>query len=156
MKMLKKNWFIFLIITILAGCGTGNTNSNTENEGSKNGDDKQIIAGEMVASLTESSPLHYTYKVKNQTEEVEKMEFTSSQRVDYQVLTKDGEEIFLFSSTASFLAALGSEEIKPGEEFTYDINLSELNLSSGEYELSVWMTPKEGKKYEVSKNFIVN
>lgn len=156
MKILIKNWFILLIIALLAGCGTGNTNSMTETEGSKNGDDNQIIAGEMVASLTESSPLHYIYEVKNQTEKVVKLEFTSSQRVDYQVKTTEGEEVYLFSSTASFLAVIGSEEIKPGEEFTYDINLSELNLSSGEYELSVWMTPKEGKKYEVSKKFTVN
>ncbi|WP_226667693.1 BsuPI-related putative proteinase inhibitor [Metabacillus litoralis] len=153
---MKKNWCIVLIILLLSGCGTGNTNSDTTKEGGNNGEQSEIVAGDMVPSLIETSPFNFTYKVMNQTEEVVELEFSSSQRVDYQVKTKEGKEIYLFSSTASFLAALGTEKIKQGEEFIYNIDLSDLNLSKGEYELFVWMTPKEGKKYEVSIDFTVN
>ncbi|WP_081742118.1 BsuPI-related putative proteinase inhibitor [Mesobacillus boroniphilus] len=80
---------------------------------------------------------------------------TSSQRYDYSVKTKDGKEVFLFSSVASFLQVLGEEKLKQGESLTYDIDLHELSLEQGEYTLTVWMTPKGGKKYEVSKEFTV-
>ena len=113
------------------------------------------MAGEMAASLTEESPLIFQYEVKNQTEEEVVLEFTSSQRYDYSVKTKDGKEVFLFSSVASFLQALGEEKVKQGEALSYEIDLHELSLEKGDYVLSVWMTPKGGKKYEMTKEFSV-
>ncbi|WLR54876.1 BsuPI-related putative proteinase inhibitor [Mesobacillus subterraneus] len=148
---MKKLLMILLLGLLVTGCGT-------ENQVSNNNQDKRgagIVAGEMAASLTEESPLIFQYEVKNQTEEEVTLEFTSSQRYDYSVKTKDGKEVFLFSSVASFLQALGEEAVKQGESLTYDIDLHELNLEKGDYILTVWLTPKGGKKFEVSKEFTV-
>lgn len=146
---MKKLWMILLLGLLITGCGTGNQVSNTDEDQGGAG----IVAGEMAASLKEESPLIFQYEVKNQTEEEVILEFTSSQRYDYSVKTKDGEEVFLFSSVAAFLQALGEERVKQGESLTYKIDLNELSLEKGEYTLTVWMTPKGGQKYEVSMDF---
>jgi hypothetical protein len=140
-----------LLAIIITGCGTGNKDAGQNTNGSGNG----IVAGGMVPTLLEKSPLVYQYQVKNQTEEVVILEFTSSQRFDYSVETKNGEQLFLFSSVASFLTVLGEEEVKQGEELKYEIDLNDLKLSQGEYVLTAWMTPKDGKMYTVSKEFTI-
>ncbi|PGT87684.1 MULTISPECIES: BsuPI-related putative proteinase inhibitor [Bacillaceae] len=146
---------ISLLITmlILFGCGNGHTSENQQEGGNNSESDLDIVAGDMVSSIIEISPLQYKYIVKNQTQETITLEFTSSQRVDYSVSTKEGQELFLYSSTASFLAALGEETIAPGEEFQYKINLTELNLQKGEYILTAWMTPEEGASFKITKEF---
>ncbi|MCM3575446.1 MULTISPECIES: BsuPI-related putative proteinase inhibitor [Mesobacillus] len=148
---MKKLWMILLLGLLITGCGTGNQVSNNDEDKGGAG----IVAGEMAASLTEESPLIFQYEVKNQTEEEVTLEFTSSQRYDYSVKTKDGSEVFLFSSVAAFLQVLGEEKLKQGDSLTYEINLHELSLEKGEYILTAWMTPKNGKKYEVTKEFTV-
>lgn len=149
---MRKLWIILLMGLLVTGCGTGNQVSNDNNE-EKGG--AGIVAGEMAASIKEHSPLVFQYEVKNQTEQEVTLEFTSSQRYDYSVETKDGKEIFLFSSVANFLQALGEEKVKQGEMLSYEIDLHELSLDKGDYILSVWMTPKEGKKFRVTKEFSV-
>jgi ABC-type molybdate transport system substrate-binding protein len=148
---MKKLWMLLLLGLLITGCGTGNQVSNNDEDKGGAG----IVAGEMAASLTEESPLIFQYEVKNQTEEEVTLEFTSSQRYDYSVKTKDGNEVFLFSSVAAFLQVLGEEKLKQGDSLTYEINLHELSLEKGEYILTAWMTPKNGKKYEVTKEFTV-
>jgi hypothetical protein len=153
---MKKAIILFLLGILLAGCGTGN--QLTGNEPAKETSGKGsggIVAGEMEASLTEKDAFLFEYEVKNQTEQEVTLDFTSSQRFDYSVSTKDGKELFLFSSVASFLQVLGTETIKQGESLTYEIDLLDLNLEKGEYLLSAWMTPQEGPKYKVTTEFSV-
>jgi ABC-type molybdate transport system substrate-binding protein len=148
---MKKLLMILLMGLLVTGCGTGNQVSNNDHDQGGAG----IVAGEMAASLAEENPLIFQYEVKNQTEDEVTLEFTSSQRYDYSVKTKDGKEVFLFSSVASFLQALGEEKVKQGEALSYEIDLHELSLEKGDYVLSVWMTPKGGRKYEMTKEFSV-
>jgi hypothetical protein len=150
-QAMKKLLMILLLGLLVTGCGTESQVSNNSQDKGGAG----IVAGEVAASLTEESSLIFQYEVKNQTEEEVTLEFTSSQRYDYSVKTKNGKEVFLFSSVASFLQALGEENLKQGESLAYEIDLQELSLEKGEYILSVWMTPKGGKMNEVSKEFTV-
>lgn len=150
---MKKLAIVILIGILLTGCGTGVNNESNGSNGNTNG--SGMVSGEGSSSIVEKNSFQYEYIVKNETEEVVKLEFTSSQRFDYSVRTKDGKEIFLFSSIAAFLQALGEEELKPGEELIYEIDLTDLNLDKGEYILSVWMTPKDGETYKVSKDVVI-
>jgi hypothetical protein len=144
--------FLFVLLGMfITGCGTGNLDIVKGEDGSES----DIVAGEMVASLDKKSTLVYNYQVKNQTEKDVTLEFTSSQRIDYSVKTKDGEQIFLYSSVTSFLAVLGEEKVKQGEALEYTIDLTELKLPAGEYVFTVWMTPKDGKKFTVKKEITV-
>ncbi|MCT2535725.1 BsuPI-related putative proteinase inhibitor [Aquibacillus koreensis] len=175
-----KRLVLFLLIGILlVGCGTSSTNDSDEQnqdgktngsgevtnhevdngsegeEESADGEDNGIIAGKVVPVLTETNPLLYTYEVANQTEKEITLEFTSSQRFDYAVETKEGEQVYLYSSVASFMQALGEETIKQGGSLEFEINLNELDLEPGDYVLKAWMTPTGSKKYEVSHDFTI-
>lgn len=153
---MKKLSIIILLLGILvSGCGTENKIAKDEPVSGTGEGGHGIVAGEVAASMTEESPLIFQYEVKNQTEQEVNLKFTSSQRYDYSVKTKDGQEVFLFSSVAAFLQALGEEMLKQGEALNYVIDLKDLSLEKGEYTLTVWMTPKDGPKYKVTKEFVV-
>jgi hypothetical protein len=153
---MKKLSIIILLLGILvSGCGTENKVAKDEPVSGTGEGGQGIVAGEVAASMTEQSPLIFQYEVKNQTEQEVNLKFTSSQRYDYSVKTKDGQEVFLFSSVAAFLQALGEETLKQGEALNYKIDLNDLSLKNGEYTLTVWMTPKDGPKYKVTKEFVV-
>ncbi|WP_209120982.1 BsuPI-related putative proteinase inhibitor [Alkalihalobacillus sp. BA299] len=142
---------LLVLAFMLSGCGLGNeTTGQDPNSGAS-----EIAEGGMAVSLMEKNSLIFNYEITNQSDEVVTMEFSSSQRIDYSVTTKDGKEIYLFSSVATFLQALGEEELKSGEKLEYVIDLNELNLEEGEYLLDVWMTPRDGTVYKVVKAFIV-
>ncbi|KKK33634.1 hypothetical protein WQ57_23770 [Mesobacillus campisalis] len=153
---MKKAWMLFLLGILLVGCGTrGKVPANEPAEETSGKGSGGIVAGEIEASLTEQDTFLFEYEVKNQTEKEVTLEFTSSQRFDYSVSTKDGKELFLFSSVASFLQVLGTETIKQGESLTYEIDLTDLNLEKGQYLLSAWMTPQDGPKYKTTTHFTV-
>lgn len=165
---MKKLWMVLLLGLLISGCGTENkvpkdeAVNGTENKIPKdvpvNGTNKGgqgIVAGEMMATMTQQSPLVFNYQVKNQTEQEVTLKFTSSQRYDYSVKNKDGEEVFLFSSTAAFLQALGEVTIKQGETLAYTIDLNNLSLEKGDYTLTIWMTPTGGPKYKAEQKFTV-
>ncbi|UFU00771.1 hypothetical protein KO561_07500 [Radiobacillus kanasensis] len=163
---MKKILVLFGIIVFLSACGTTNADpgldeeqpqqpspiveDDNESEDQNNGG---IVAGEVEAKLQEVAPMQYVYTVKNQTEKTVKLEFTSSQRYDFSVETKEGKQVYLYSSTASFLQALGEETMEPAGELTYTLDLNQIDLSPGEYVLTAWMTPKEGEKYKISTEF---
>lgn len=147
---------ILLTILLLSGCGISDS-TDDKNSLNNGGDNKSSnVEDHMTATLKEIAPLHYQYQVINHTNNPITLKFTNSQRIDYSITTNSGEEIFLFSSTAAFLSALGEEKILPEEEFSYDIHLADLQLNKGEYTLTAWMTPKEGKMKKVSTNIYID
>ncbi|WP_428910031.1 BsuPI-related putative proteinase inhibitor [Niallia sp. Krafla_26] len=148
---MRKVWIILLIGIMLSGCGMEDRSKDVVGEDRKS----EGRGCELEPRLIEKEDLVFQYKVKNISERDVELEFTSSQRIDYSIKTKAGEEIFLYSSVTSFLQVLGKETIKPGEMLTYEIDLKELNLSQGEYLLTVWLAPKDGPAHKVEKEINV-
>ncbi|MBY0147766.1 BsuPI-related putative proteinase inhibitor [Neobacillus niacini] len=111
--------------------------------------------GDVMSSLVDLGSGKFRFQITNSTDKDITFHFTSSQRFDYGVKTEDGEQVFLFSSVALFLAELGEETLKPGEELHYDIDLAELNLVKGKYILEAWLTPSNKEKYKVVMDYIV-
>ncbi|MFV8828449.1 BsuPI-related putative proteinase inhibitor [Alkalihalobacterium sp. APHAB7] len=137
---------------MLTGCGLGSEKANQDSSHGAS----EVIEGGMATRLVEETPLTFNYEVMNQSEKAVTMEFSSSQRFDYTVMTEEGEELFLFSSVSMFLQALGEEELTEGEKLEYMIDLNELELDPGKYFLSVWMTPMDGASYKVTKEFKID
>ncbi|MFZ3577196.1 BsuPI-related putative proteinase inhibitor [Virgibacillus sp. DJP39] len=142
--------FCGLIIVLLSGCG-----SSDQTNSQQGSDKEESVTGEVVPSLIDLGNGMFEYRVKNQTGKVVEFEFTSGQRYDYALINKDGEQVFLYSSVASFIQALGEEKLKPGEELVYEIDLSKVNVKSGTYILEAWLTATRDEKYKVSTDYIV-
>jgi len=153
MKLRKKlftGWSIAFIVLALAGCGTavetsGNEDSNT---GSGN-DDSGIVAGSVVASLTEvgeAGSHQYVFELKNDTTEDAKLSMNSSQFFEYQLLDSAGTVQYTYSADKSFTQMLQEKVLKPGETFEMEIDATEglQNLVAGTYTLVVWSTATEG------------
>ncbi|WP_338470802.1 BsuPI-related putative proteinase inhibitor [Niallia sp. XMNu-256] len=143
-----KQWMIILFVLLLVGCGATEQNVNEEKDG-------EDMASRVEAMIHEKDGDVFQYEVINKSENEVVLEFTSSQRFDYSVKNKAGEEIFLYSSVTSFLQMLGEETVKQEDSLLYDIDLRDLNLQQGEYVLTAWLTPKDGEAYKVEKKFII-
>ncbi|MGS2776500.1 BsuPI-related putative proteinase inhibitor [Robertmurraya sp. GLU-23] len=151
---MKKILMFLIAVFILGGCGTKREAEPVLSTGKEEGN-MDTAQGEAVSRLNEVSPLLFQYHVKNDSGKEIKLDFSSSQRFDYLIINSSGEEVFLFSSVSSFLQVLGSEVLAPGEELSYDINVKDVELNKGKYTLNVWMTPRSGKAYSTSIEFMV-
>lgn len=143
-----KNMISLLLIVSLMVIGLfvyyGNIDSNKVAKGQE----------DVMSSLVDKGNGKFRFQITNPTDKDITFHFTSSQRFDYAVKTEDGEQVFLFSSVALFMAVLGEETLKPGEELHYDIDLTELNLEKGKYILEAWLTPTSKEKYKVEMDYI--
>lgn len=137
--------------------GEKENESLLETEDDQENSDEAIdtAAADLVPEIQEDGTLVFQYHVSNPTEEEITLAFSSSQKYDYSVETKAGEEVFLFSSAAMFLQAQEEEVLSQGEELVFDIDLNELHLSDGEYVLKVWLTPAEGSMLTETTEFSV-
>ncbi|TWT01485.1 BsuPI-related putative proteinase inhibitor [Planomicrobium sp. CPCC 101079] len=161
--MKQKTWLRALIflafLLLLAACGTSEDETTNEppaeepesTEGSSGG----ILAGAVNPTIEQVDEDTYRYTLKNQTEQVKTFTFTSGQRFDFSLTTKDGEQAFLFSSVASFTQNMGEESIKQAEELNYEFDVPEADLEPGTYTLEVWLTPEEGPAFEAQAEHVV-
>ncbi|QTM99131.1 intracellular proteinase inhibitor (BsuPI) [Sediminibacillus dalangtanensis] len=148
-----KRAFLFLLLAaaILAGCGSNNQDEEAEEV---NGNDDGSL-NQVNAELMEQSPLVYQYSVSNNSDEKIKLEFTSSQRYDYEITNDAGEQVFLFSSVTSFAQVMGEETLHPGDTLDYQIDLRERDMEPGDYLLTAWLTPSGGEKYKAEQSFTI-
>lgn len=112
-----------------------------------------IVAGKIEVKLIEKGFGIYNFILKNQTQNVVNLEFNTSQRYDFEIKNKSGEQVHLFSSTATFLQALGTEEMIQGEELSYEININNLGLENGEYTMEVWSVANTNEDYRTKVEF---
>ena len=87
-------------------------------------------------SLTENPETNtITYTIKNEGSVKETLSFTTSQRYDYVLSSKEHGLIERYSDGKNFLQVLTDITIGPGEEVSYPITLPE--LKAGTYTLTV-------------------
>lgn len=146
--MKKMMWLGLLLgCLLLAACGTEQT-----------GEDKVTGEGgkaEMNSAIEQLEGNLYLYMVTNNTGDSVVFEFTSGQRFDYSLTNEAGEELYLFSSTASFIQAMSEETVEDGESLEYELEVPPLELESGTYTLKAWLTPAQGAVFEAEAEYTV-
>jgi len=152
----KTLMIVFVMIAIaLAGCGK----EEGKEKDKKNYDDpvnQGIVAGEVMTSIMDKGDGTFEFKVKNQTEKEVEFNFSDGQRYDYSIKTKDGKEIYRYSSDMMFTQDLGKENLKQGEELAYPIDLKKHNLVKGDYVIEAWLTAAGEKEYKVLMDYNIN
>jgi hypothetical protein len=136
-------------MTTLAITSVDHTTSNTPaSEGEGSGEAvKGIVAGIIEPSLSytqkDGELYEFEFMVKNQTQEVQELEFTSSQRYDYAIKNEAGEVVRLLSSFSTYLQVMGEVTLKQGEELMYVEEISFEDLPTGNYTVEFWITDKD-------------
>lgn len=109
-----------------------------------------IVAGSIEPTVSykenKDGSFDFTFTVKNQTEKVQTLEFSSGQRFDYR-LNKDGEQIYQWSMDKLFIMEYKEIELKQGEELTFTEKLDD--LKPGNYEIEFWLVAAD--KAETTK-----
>lgn len=134
---MKKIFMMVGAITVLLILGACTSDEKADDMGEK----------AILSKIEKTEDGKYLYNITNFTDSEVVFEFTSSQRFDYAIATKEGEQVYLFSSLAMFMQTLGEEKLASKKELSYEIDINELGLSPGDYTLEAWLTPKNGKEY---------
>ena len=156
-------FLVLLVALLLAACGTqqGEDTENqpeepeTEESGTIDESTGDNTEGEMEPDIEHVNDDVYRYTLVNQTGEPHTFEFTSSQRYDFSLKNESGKEVFLFSSVSVYLQALGEETLDQGDNLSYEFEIPQLELEPGTYELTAWLTPRQGETYKVTTEHIV-
>jgi hypothetical protein len=104
--------------------------------------DKGIAFGTLEPSLTyEKKDGNYvvTFTVKNQTELVQTVTFTSGKKYDY-ILYRDGKKVKQFSEGKMFTQIYEERPLKQGEALVFTETFTD--LPKGNYKLEWWLADK--------------
>lgn len=96
------------------------------------------LASSLTSHVEKINNTTYKYIVKNVSDEPKTLQFSSSQRYDFDIITSEGEIIYRYSDGKSFLQVMKDVTLDPGDELSFDIQLPE--LESGRYKLSIRLT----------------
>lgn len=161
--MKNKFWLsifsIFLAALILTACGTeqGDAPEEPASEESETVDESMggTLEDDMKPAIEQVDDSTYRYSLVNETGAPHTFNFTSSQRYDFSLANESGEEVFLFSSVSTYMQALGEETLDQGDQLSYEFEIPALELEPGTYELTAWLTPRQGETYEVTTEHVV-
>ncbi|BDG49086.1 hypothetical protein PspKH34_36470 [Parageobacillus sp. KH3-4] len=118
--------------------------------------ERGIIAGTLEPSLTyEKKGRNYvvTFTVKNQTERVQTVTFTSGKKYDY-ILYRDGKKVKQFSEGKLFTQIYEERLLKQGESLVFQETFS--NLPKGKYKLEWWLADKNWPNAKAVITFTVD
>ncbi|MEW5322175.1 BsuPI-related putative proteinase inhibitor [Geobacillus thermoleovorans] len=116
---------------------------------------KGIIAGTLEPSLRyekENGAYVFTFTVKNQTERVQTVTFTSGKKYDY-ILYRDGQKVKQFSEGKMFTQIYEERTLKPGEELSFQETFR--GLEPGEYALEWWLADRNWPNARAKVTFTV-
>jgi hypothetical protein len=117
--------------------------------------ERGMIAGALEPSLTyEKKDGNYvvTFKVRNQTERVQTVTFTSGKKYDY-ILYRNGKKVKQFSEGKLFTQIYEQHQLKQGEELVFQETFT--NLPKGNYKLEWWLADKNWPNAKAAITFTV-
>lgn len=117
--------------------------------------ERGMVAETLVPSLTyEKKGGNYvvTFMVKNETERVQTVTFTSGKKYDY-ILYRDGEKVKQFSEGKLFTQIYEERPLKQGEALVFQETFA--NLPKGKYKLEWWLADKNWPNARATIEFTV-
>jgi Intracellular proteinase inhibitor len=117
--------------------------------------ERGMIAGALKPSLTyEKKDGNYvvTFTVKNQTERVQTVTFTSGKKYDY-ILYRNGKKVKQFSEGKFFTQIYEERQLKQGEELVFQETFAD--LPPGNYTLEWWLADKNWPNAKATITFTV-
>jgi hypothetical protein len=126
-----------------------------ENSQAKSQVERGMSNGTLKPSLTyEKKDGNYvvTFTVKNQTERVQTVTFTSGKKYDY-ILYRDGKKVKQFSEGKMFTQIYEERPLKQGEALVFTETFAD--LPKGNYKLEWWLADKNWPNAKATITFTV-
>ena len=143
MKIIKLILSAILISTFLMGCSTKTDSPSGEIDLDAKSLENTNEEGYTVGlHPKENEKNSYIFTIKNVGSEPMKLNFPSTQKFDFSIKNKDGEEIYRYGFNHSFAQVLTEEIIAPNESIEYEIYIEDKikDLEPGSYNLEVWLS----------------
>ena len=159
---MKKLFSFFMLITALlfiTACGTADVDQNTGSGGDSNVEtpnedqnDEVQVNSEMISSELNVVDGHYTFTLKNISEEDITLSFSSTQEYEYQIKDESGNLIYTYSMDKMFGEMFMEKTLAPNEEYTIsvDINSYLSTLDPGTYNLEIWSVALEADELKTT------
>lgn len=150
-----------LIISVLAGCGTSENGQSEPKEvvnGSKGETPVGIVAGQLTPELekvTNKGKLMYIFTIKNDKEQIDVLNYSSTQQYDYRLVDTKGTIVYTYSMDKLFGQTISEQTLKQGEKVQFEIDLSEdlKKLEPGTYKFEVWSTATDREELKATAEF---
>jgi hypothetical protein len=107
------------------------------NQSLNKGGENELVFSLVEAADSTNANKQFKYTVKNKGTRNQNLSFTTSQRYDYVLSSKEHGLIKRYSEGRNFLQVLGDIRLAPKEEVSYNISLP--SLEKGNYNLTVYL-----------------
>jgi len=132
---------VFSIAIIIVACGCGKDSSQTGSASQpKKSVEKSVFINDTKMTLSilkgkfsQSEIIPLRLRLTNTSDQKITLHFPSSQKFDFSVKDKDGNEIWRWSANKSYAMSLTTLEIKPGEHQDFFAKIEAGVLKSGSY-----------------------
>ena len=103
---------------------------------------QEIMGGKLVYEIVSVDQDQMIIELTNQTDEEIVLNYMSSQKYNFNLI-KNGKSIYNWAADKSFLQVITQVALKPEESEKYIIDLTDLPIKSGEYEIEFFSVAKE-------------
>lgn len=145
-----------LIVSQLSGCSVENKGNAEENN--QEVEVQEVMSNELkldfyVMPLSEET--QFVISLTNQSDQLKKLEFHSSQKYEIIVTNEKGEEVYIYSKGKMFSQALGSALIKAGESMEWEETWQHENLPPGQYKAKVSILSHKSENLTMEREWTV-
>lgn len=153
-----KKLILFIALLTIAGCGTAEQNVN----GNSGGDTSQEVTNPSIdladfetnvkVNKTNGKAI-FTLSFTNKGEEPAELTFSSGQTFEVVVKDTTGKEVYRYSIDKSFIQALQTVTVEPGDTLTYedqwDYTIAGERVPAGEYKVVGTIIPMEINGHQI-------
>lgn len=154
--MINKKW-LFVVSTLfifglLTGCGAEANPKGGSDEVKEETPKQEDKFQTYIDTKEENNDVIVNYKVKNVSEETQKLTFTSGLQADFIIYDQEGNKVKQYSDEVSSIQAIQEVELEKNQELENGFTISD--LTNGQYKMEVFLTAKE-EQAKVVKDLIV-
>ncbi len=146
-----------LISLLLTGC-TSDNKGNATGEPNQEMEVLEVMSNELKLDfqvMPSSKETQFIITLTNQSDQLKKLEFHSSQKYEINVTNDKGEEVFIYSEGKMFSQALETALIKSGESMEWEEIWQHERLPAGKYTAKVSVLSHKDENLTMEREWTV-
>lgn len=151
-------FLMFVLLSLLAGCSSEDRGNAAAEESNQEMEVMEVMSNELKLDfqvMPSSKETQFVITLTNQSEQLKKLEFHSSQKYEIIVTNGKGEEVFIYSKGKMFSQALETALIKSGESMEWEEIWQHESLPAGKYTAKMSILTDKDENLTVEKEWTV-